>query len=33
MKYGLIKQDFIYVNESIRQFSEISQVILLDSLA
>lgn len=32
MKYGLTKQDFIYVNESIRQFSEISQVILIDSL-
>ena len=31
MKYRLMEQDFIYINEAIREFPEVSQVILFGS--
>jgi predicted nucleotidyltransferase len=33
MKYGLIERDFIYINEAIREFPEIAEVILFGSRA
>ena len=33
MKYGLIERDFIYINEAIREFPEIEEVILFGSRA
>jgi predicted nucleotidyltransferase len=33
MKYGLIERDFIYINEAIREFPEITEVILFGSRA
>ena len=31
MKYGLIERDFIYINEAIREFPEIEEIILFGS--
>lgn len=33
MKYGLIERDFVYINEAIREFPEIAEVILFGSRA
>ena len=33
MRYGLIERDFVYINEAIREFPEIIEVILFGSRA